>query len=173
MTFLPEEAVNDPKALHNVFVEMREAYAKEKVPMSKDQSGMFICILLSTPEQADGLFKDLSGTFPIGAFFKRMEIFPVKFEKKCLLLLGLVYMEYGVGGLILIGYYLQWLASITGATSLTADWIGETVWPWGIFSKETVHTFWDKQKVKTRPDNLVDHATAAASFLNSELIAQP
>jgi hypothetical protein len=167
MTFLPEEAINDPKALHNVFVEMRQAYAQEKVAMSNYQSEMLIKIMLAEDAGIYGIFNDLSKTFPIGGFFKRMDILPIKFEKRLLVSLGAIYTDFGIGGLILIGYYLQWLAALAGKTIITTDWVYSDVWPFGIFSKETIHKFWDKQKVKAKPDNLVDHATAASSFLAS------
>lgn len=165
MTFLSKETINDPKALHNVFVEMRQAYAHEKVRMSNDQSEVLIRVTMANEAQIDMIFSKLGKTFPVGAFFSRMEILPVKFEKKLLVSLGGIYNELGIGGLILIGYYLQWVGALGGQTKLTSDWVYSHVWPFGIFSKETIRKFWDMQKVDARPDNLVDYVTAAASFL--------
>lgn len=169
MTFLPKEIINDPKALHNVFVEMKTAYDIEKVPMTKEQSEYFIKIAMMKDEQLSGLYKDLSKTFPIGAFLNRITVFPIKFDERSALTLGVICSEYGVGGLILIGYYLEWLAAQEGRDSITYDWVFMEVFPWGIFSQDTVHKFWDKQKVKARPDNLVDHPTVATSFLKQEM----
>lgn len=169
MTLLPEETINDPKALHTIFLEMKKAYDVEKVLMTEEQSKYFIMIAMMKYEQVSGLYKDFSKIFPIGAFLKRITIFPIKFEERVAVLLGVLYEDYGVDGLILIGYYLEWLAAEKRLNSITYDWIFMEVFPWGIFSKETVHKFWDKQKVKARPDNLVDHPTAAASFLNPQI----
>jgi hypothetical protein len=120
---------------------------------------------MANESKIDGLFTDLCKTFPIGGFIGRMDIFPVKLEKRLLLLLALLYVDYGIGGMILIGYYLQWMAHQQKQTDLGIDWMASKVWPFGIFSKETVRTFWDKQKVDAKPDNLIDWPSADVSFV--------
>jgi beta-glucosidase/6-phospho-beta-glucosidase/beta-galactosidase len=174
--FHPEEAINNPSILDEIFTEMNAAYKKGMVPMTEEQSNYTIHIMMATDEGIEKMYKEIGDTFPIGGFFKRCGIFPIKYSKKLQLWLGLTTFEFGIGGMILIGYYLQWWAFHQAEKQMTVkneielgelsmDTVVEKCFPFGLFTQEIVHEFWDKQKVKARPDNLVDHHSAALSFM--------
>lgn len=163
-----EEAIRNPNILDEVFSEMHKA---RKIPMNDKQTKYSLSIMLANDEQLDSIYNSLSKTFPIGGFMLRCGIFPIKYEKRVLLWLSLIMTDFGIGGMILIGYYVQWwafhnkekLKLVQG--ELSFDTIVERLFPFGVFSEETVHEFWDKQKVKARPDNLIDHRGASLSFM--------
>lgn len=166
MKFYPKEATENPNVLDEIFSEMHEAYKRNKVPMSEEQTKYTLMVMMADDNKIDGIYNDLAKVFPIGGFFKRCTIFPIKYEKKLLLWMGLITMDFGIGGMILIGYYLQWWAFHKNIQQeLTFSDVCENVFPFGVVSKETVHEFWDKQKVHASPDNLIDHSGAALSFM--------
>lgn len=173
MNILPEETLRQPDALGNIFAEMHKA---RKVPMTEEQSRYMINILMSSNDGVDEMFKDMSSQFPFSGFFNRCSIFPIKYEKKLLVWLALMTYETNIGGMILVAYYTQWAANdlkekyitvkneVEGGP-LSLQTVTEKIFPYGIFDKETVHEFWDKQKVKAQPDNLVDHLACQQSFM--------
>lgn len=180
MNFLPEETINQPDALGNVLQEMHKAYNKRMVPMSMKQSKHLIHLTLANDESIDDLYSDLSQHFPFNAFFARCDYFPIKYDKRLKLWLALLTHELQIGGMILVGYYIQWrlfnlreeyitvkneieLGPVSLQTAI------EKIFPFGVFDNETIHEFWDKQKVKGRPDNLVDHRSSQLSFMPEEI----
>lgn len=168
----PSEAINNPKILGDIFAEMQRAYIKNKQPLTPNQSGQLISIMIADEATIDKMYESLNSNFPFNGFFSRCSIFPIKYEKRLLIFLGLLTYEFGIGGMILVGYWLQWWVkqreNEANADILKLDIVIESVFPFGFFSKETIHEFWEKQKVDSRPDNLVDHPTAAASFMMIE-----
>lgn len=52
--------------------------------------------------------------------------------------------------------------------TLTLDTVIERCFPFGVFSKQTVHEFWDKQKIKAKPDNLIDYSIDAITFFKKQ-----
>lgn len=166
MTFLPEETITQSDALAKVFAKMNELPRNKLVPMTDDQSGMSINVLLSDDDSIDNMYDGLNKHFPLNAFFSRMDALPIKYNKRLKIWIGVLFLDTNIGGLILVGYYLQWFAHSNNLTELTLDYVMEKIFPWGIFSKETVHEYWDNQKVNARPDNLVDHHSACASFMS-------
>lgn len=178
---LPKEAINNPSALDDIFVEMHKAYEKTKTPMTRDQTRWSMSIMMAEDDEVSRMYDDFSKHFPFGGFFKRCCIFPIKFEKRLLVWLAVMHNEFGIGGMILVAYYVQWFSyrtlkigwAMNGGIApmqdtVTLSFICERCFPFGIFAKETVHEFWDKQKVAAKPDNLIDHPTACASFMSIE-----
>ena len=163
--FHPTEAINNPNALGDIFSEMNSELKKRGVPMSHEQTNYSINILLSPPDGTKDMYDKLSKTFPIGGFFNRIDILPIKMTNPAKLWLALMTMEFGIGGMILVGYFVQWQAFSQNVKEITTDFMMERLFPFKIFNEELVHEFWDKQKVHARPDNLVDHHTACASFM--------
>lgn len=179
MNILPKEEIINPNSLANFFAEMHEAYLKRLVPMTEEQSKYTISIMMTDDNGIDKMYEDFSNQFPFGGLFKRCTIFPIKYEKRLLCWLGLMTYQFNIGGMILVAYYVQWrikeLAKkqITVANEielgpLTLDLVCEKVFPFGVFNKELVHEYWDKQKVAASPDNLIDHRNAGASFMPIE-----
>lgn len=177
MKFYPKESVNDPSVLSSIFSEMHEVYKKRKESLTQEQIKQLIQVMMATDEQIDKMYTGLSETFPIGGFFLRCGIFPIKYEKRLLLFIALTTYEFNIGGMILVGYYVQWRIrklmeehittknEIDNIGILSLDMACEKIFPFGVFTQEIVHEFWDKQKVAASPDNLIDHPSAAASFI--------
>lgn len=182
MKLLPKETINDQYSLDSLFVEMHAAYEKDKVPMSDDQTIGSISIMMVSDAQIDEIYESFSKYWNAVAFFKRCEIFPIKYEKRLLVWFCFMGLDFGLGGMILTAYYLQWAAYRFLKTEWAANggrgemqneidlsFVCERVFPWGVFTKELVHEFWDKQKLSCPfPDNLIDYPTAALSFMPSK-----
>lgn len=164
MHFLPKETIDNPNALADIFKEMSQA---KKGPMNSEQANCTISLMLGNNESVDKMYADLNQHFPLNAFFARCNTMPIKYSKKLLCWLGVLHLDANIGGLLLVGYYLQWFIhdkNIPADKEVTLDFVCEHVFPFGVFSKETIHEFWDKQKVMARPDNLIDHPSACLSF---------
>ena len=176
MEFLIPEMINDPKSLDRIFAEMHEAYQKEMVPMTNEQTRYSIGVMMGNEEQTEGAYEDFQKqSWEFGGFFKRCEIFPIKYEKKLQIWLALMTFEYGIGAMILVAYYTQWAISKLKekgyaqiGDEITLNFVTEFIFPMGVFRKKTIHTFWDKQKVKSIPDNLIDYPSAGMSFMPIE-----
>lgn len=182
MTFLPKETINDPASLDAIMVEMYKAYEEEKVPMSEEQSSDSIHVMMASNNDIDDMYDNfIKKSYQVAGFFKRCEMFPIKYEKRLQIWLTVMNHQFGIGGMILIAYFVQWAAY----RKLKAEWalsggvdemtkevdlgfVCEQVFPFGVFAKSTVHEFWDKQKVDASPDNLIDHPTACISFMPIE-----
>lgn len=173
MKFYEKEEINNPNILDEIFTEMHKA---KKVPMSIEQTKYMMSVMMSDNTRIEAMYSDLSKTFPIGGFMARCGIFPIKYEKKLLIWLSLMTMDFGIGGMILVGYYVQWWAFHTQQKyvslkneieqgNLSMDTVIEKLFPFGVFDKETINEFLDKQKVKATPDNLIDHKGAGLSFM--------
>jgi len=184
MKFLPKEAIEQPDALAKVFEEMREAYNRNKVRLTDEQSKQMISILMASDEKIDAVYNDFNQHFPMNGFFARCSIFPIKYEKRLLVWLAVMTHQFNIGGMILIGYYIQWFVHTEKEKSiilkneleqgdLTLTQVCERVFPFGVFSEELVHEFWDKQKVHAHPDNLVDHSSAQLSFMTEPISSTP
>lgn len=175
-TLLPKEAITKTDALEAFFKEMHDAYEKQKVPMTEWQARHFITVAKGSNEQAEKAIAELSNShWQFKGFFKRCEIFPIKYEKKLLLMLAILTNEFGIGGMILVSYYVQWWASKRfdkrlgfDINELPFDLFFKECMPFGVLTKQTVHEFWDKQKVSATPDNLIDHPLACKSFMDIE-----
>lgn len=176
MRYHEREAINDPQSVEKVLIDMHNVYQLKKVPMSDEQSRYMISILMGGDEAAELACADFAKEFyQFGGFFKRCEMFPIKYSWKLKLWLALLNYEYGIGAMILVGYYVQWFAYsneslrlISQNRPLSLKDICEECFPFGVFDKETIHEFWDKQKVKASPDNLIDYPTACYSFMPIE-----
>lgn len=173
MTYLIKEMIDDNESLERILKEMHEAYEKEKVPMTEDQTRWSMSIMLASDEEIDEQYNKFSNHWQFKGFFKRMRIFKIKYEKRLLVWLGVMSIDFGIGGMILIGYYVQWWASKKAkfttkldleTKNLSLSAVCEECFAFGVFQKSTIHEFWDKQKVKSTPDNLIDYPTAALSF---------
>lgn len=176
MTFLPKETIENPSALAAIFEQMLEAYNKRKVPMTDEQTRYSINIMMADESAIDEMYNKFKDTFPIGGFFLRCGLFPIKYQKRLLVWLGLMTYTFGIGGMILIGYWLQWrvcelkekyitVKNEIENEGLSLNIVCEKIFPFGIFNEELVHEFWDRQKVSARPDNLVDHLSCQLSFM--------
>ena len=173
-SILPKEALQNPNALAEIFEELKK---ESHVPMTKDQTDYMIPLIMANEQVIEGMFKDFSkASWEFKAFFTRMDILPLKYEKKLKLWLALMYNESRVGGMIFIGYYVQWFIAIeaqknimlkneidTGILSLQT--VIEHIFPMGVFTDEVLHKYWAKQKVTAKPDNLVDYYSSQRSFL--------
>lgn len=175
MQFLEETEINNPNALATVFQELKNR--RGLVPMTRDQSNYSITIMMADEDAVNRMYDDLNSQFPFNAFFARCGIFPIKYSKRLLIWLALIHFDANVGGLIFVGYYLQWYIHTDAQKSvmtknelergpLTLSLVCERVFPMGVLTKSLIHEFWDKQKVKAQPDNLVDHIGAAVSFMH-------
>jgi len=182
MNILPKEYIDKADAVDEILVEMHSAYEQNKVPMSEDQSAYSIKVMLSTDEDIEDTYNYLKNKhWMFAGFFKRCEIFPIKYSKRLLVWLAFMTFEFNIGGMILVAYYLQWAAyrllkfkwALSGGTKkmekeIDLSFVCEQCFPFGVFDKKTVHEFWDKQKVHARPDNLIDYPSACASFMPIE-----
>lgn len=147
--------------LSDVFVEMKKA---KHVPLTQDQTRMMINVLMASDEVIENIYNDFNKIFPMNAFFKRCEVcLPIKYEKRLLVWIVSMFGPTQIGGLILIGYYLQWYAFNAGVKELTLSRVCESVFPFGIFPEEVIEEFWRKQKGQV--GNLVDYAPAQKSFI--------
>lgn len=169
MNFLPQEEAFNKQALHNIFTEMHAAYQKEKVPMSEEQTRYCMSIMLATDGAIESMYNDLrKAHWSYNEFFKRCEIFQIKLEKRLQVWIAALFTEFNIGGMILLAYYIQWYMKTQAPYefySISLDDACNIIFPFGVFTKKTIHTFWDKQKVSMRPDNLIDHPSAALSFM--------
>lgn len=174
MHFLEEKEIYNQNALSLIFQELKDR--RGCIPMTKEQTDYSISVMMADEKAIDGMYKDLNAQFPFSAFFARCGVFPIKYSKRLLIWLGLMHFDANIGGMIFVGYYLQWFLYTDAEKRIitkneielgpiTLDLVCERVFPFGILSKELIHEFWDKQKVKAQPDNLVDHLGAALSFL--------
>lgn len=176
--FLPEETINDPESVARIMQEMHIAFDKEKVPMDADQARMSIMIMTADATQINIMYNDFYHKhYVFAGFFERCNrAFSIKYEKRLLVWLAVMYINFGIGGIILISYYVQWRAyllkekyvtfknELEQSGELTLSMVCEKIFPFGIFTKNAVHEFWDKQKVRSRPDNLIDYPKASMSF---------
>jgi hypothetical protein len=176
MNFLPSETINDPSALDAILVEMHKAYERENAPMTEDQTRWSVSIMMADDAGIERMYEDFKReSWQLAGFFERCNAFPIKYEKRLLVWLGVMHIDFGIGGMLLVAYYVQWwcyrnisyAAAIDRAVIVPIElsYICEKCFPMGVFTKETVHKFWDKQKVKARPDNLIDYPSAALSFM--------
>jgi hypothetical protein len=144
--------------------------------MTEEQARAMINVTMANDEAIDEMFDGLALAFPFSAFFKRCSIFPIKYDKRLLIWIALMTYESNIGGMILVGYYVQYISNslkeefITVKNEIEVGPLSlqtaiEHIFPFGIFSKETIHEFWDKQKVDARPDNLVDYSSCQQSFM--------
>lgn len=175
--FHPKEAVNNPNILGELFNEMYEQSSKRNAPMTAEQAHYSLHVMMGNDEGVNNMYDQLKSTFPIGGFFHRCDIFPVKYSKRLKLWLALMTMEFGIGGMILVGYYVQWYIQTRKDNDIilkndsereegmTLNTIIEKLFPFGVPTEDLVHEFWDKQKVAASPDNLIDHQSAALSFM--------
>lgn len=178
MNYHEKEAINNPSSVERIMIDMHNDYQLRKVPMSYAQTDYLISILMTNnDEQVKTICSDLaSQSYQFGGFFKRCEMFPIKYDAKLKLWLALLNYEYGIGAMILVAYYVQWWAYATDdgiritvdKGILTLQEVAEHCFPFGVFDEETIKEFWDKQKVKASPDNLIDHFTACYSFMPVE-----
>jgi hypothetical protein len=179
MEILPQETINNPQALDAFFSEMHDAYRKELKPMTKDQTRVAISVMMSNAESMSYMYDEMKEAHwePCAFFYRCDNVFTIKYEKRLLVWLIAMHADVGIGGLLLVAYYIQWRASklknesivfnneIERAGALTLSLVCERIFPVGIFTKETLRHFWDKQKVRARPDNLIDYPGAAESFI--------
>lgn len=169
MKILPSSAINNPDSVGEILKEMKQAFIKEKISMTKEQSAHSVKIMLASDSAISVAYESYKQAYQFAGFFKRCEVFPIKYEKRLQLWLSTMTYEFGIGGMILVAYYVQFRAKEIGASGLlTLDEAVEDIFPTGIFAKKTVHEFWDKQKVFARPDNLIDYPSACASFMPIE-----
>lgn len=166
---LPSSTINNPDSVGEILKEMHLAFKNEQVPMTEEQTAHSVKILLASDSAIPVAYESYKEAYQFAGFFKRCEIFPIKYEKRLQLWLSTMTYEFGIGGMILVAYYTQWRAKQIGATgTLTLNKVMSNIFPLGIFKKSTVHEFWDKQKVNASPDNLIDYPTACASFMPIE-----
>src|SRR5688572_33065782 len=102
---LTKEAIGNPSAVEEILKEMKQAYVKEKVPMDEEQARTSMAIMLATESGIDATCEVFKQSWQIAGFFKRCEMFPIKYEKRLLLWLAAMYNEFGIGGIILIAYF--------------------------------------------------------------------
>jgi hypothetical protein len=175
-SLLPKESIDNPNSLNDFFTEMHEAYKKGKAPMSEEQTKCTISVMMANNDIIDKMYLDFDKEWPFNGFFKRCTIFPIKYEKRLLVWLGLMTFEFNIGGMILSAYYVQWWANqeqnkyITVKNEIDINGLSlksvlERCFPYGLFNKALIHEWWDKQKVHALPDNLIDHPAAALSFM--------
>lgn len=168
---LPKETVNNPQALDVLLNEMRIAYENDKVPMTEQQTRMCVSIMMADDFTIDRMYDDFEQHWHPAGFFSRCNMLPIKYEKRLLIWLYALYSDFGIGGLILIAYYVQWFFAMkkwSPSMKLGLNNATQHCFPFGVFTKQTVHEFWGKQKVKATPDNLIDWPTAGASFMAIE-----
>lgn len=175
---LPEQTINDHESVARIMQEMHIAFDKENVPMSDEQTRWSIQIMMASATQVNRMYNNLYHQhYLFAGFFERCNrAFSIKYEKRLLVWLAVMYINFGIGDIILIAYYVQWRAyllkekyvtfknELEQSGELTLSMVCEKIFPLGIFTKDTVHEFWDKQKVISRPDNLIDYPKASMSF---------
>lgn len=165
-TQLPASAIKDPSVLDELFAQI---HCVKKIPMDQDQAKFSIPIMMAPESSIDYMYAQYMAHWQFKGFFKRCEIFPIKYEKRLLVWLSVMTHKFGIGGMILVAYYVQWCASrllqATTNKELSLKEVTTHIFAGGVFSKQTMHEFWDKQKVDARPDNLIDHPLACTAFM--------
>lgn len=168
-TKLPSLSIEDPSILDELFAQM---HCAEKIPMDEDQAEFSIPIMATPESSIDYMYAQYMAHWQSKGFFKRCELFPIKYEKRLLVWLAVMTYKFGIGGMILVAYYVQWCANklleVQPGRELTLHEVSIHIFTDGVFSKQTVHEFWDKQKVDARPDNLIDYPLACTAFMKIE-----
>lgn len=174
---LTKEAIEDKESLARIMSEMHDEYEKENVPMDDEKGRYSILVMTASNNRINNMYDDFMNHWQCAGFFRRCEYaFNIKFEKRLLVWLCAMTADFGIGGMMLIAYYVRYRAHVLEEKfvsfkndleahgELTLEMVCEKIFHFGVFEKETVHRFWEEQKVQARPDNLIDHPKAALSF---------
>ena len=89
----------------------------------------------------------------------------IEIEKDVMLLL-LVMANQRIGSAMVLLYYMQYWAKRLDVKNITLDDYVQKIFPLGVPSEEAMKNFWEAQKVKLQPDNMIDHKVFTNSIMH-------
>lgn len=120
-------------------------------------------------EEVTHLLKEiLEKSLPLNLFVKRLENMDIDLDNRTKIMMGTILDRPGTA--ILYACYFMKYCKVNGRNAIDINTWCTDMFPFGLFSEETLQEVWDGQKVlrsndgEFTPDNLVDYPTAFLSL---------
>ena len=167
MTYLDYEVTQLPDSVEMIFCKPLDENGIRK-GLDQQQMEILITLLQLPQDKIDEMYDDIKSKHWLLAIFEsRLNHIGCKIDKASRLLLSLSCSS--PGDLVMYTYYIAYKMKQEGIDELSLDRLCVDIFPVGFFSEDSLHEYWDKQKVNpeknTGGDNLLDYPKASESLL--------
>lgn len=167
MTYLDYEVTQLPDSVEMVFCKPLDENGVRK-ELDEQQIKILITLLHLSPDKIDEMYDDIkSKHWILGILAGRLDHIDCKLDKASRLLISLSCSIPGAA--VMYTYYIAYKMKQEGIDELSLDRLCVDIFPAGFFSEDSLHEYWDKQKVNSGKnlggDNLLDYPKASESLL--------
>jgi hypothetical protein len=167
MTYLDYEVTQLPDSVEMIFCKPLDENGVRK-GLDELQMKILITLLQLPQDKIDEMYDDIKSKHWLLAVFEgRLNHIGCKIDKASRLLLSLSCSTPGAA--VMYTYYIAYKMKQEGIDELSLDRLCVDIFPVGFFSEDSLHEYWDKQKVNPGKnpggDNLLDYSKASESLL--------
>ena len=167
MTYLDYEVTQLPDSVEMIFCKPLDENGVRK-GLDAQQTQILITLLQLSPDKIDEMYADIKSKHWLLAILEgRLEHINCKMDKASRLFISLSCSS--PGDAVMYTYYIAYKMKESGISDLSIERLCVDVFPVGFFSEDSLHEYWDKQKVNPGKnpggDNLLDYAKASESLL--------
>jgi len=167
MTYLDYEVTQLPDSVEMIFCKPLDENGERK-RLDSQQTQILLTLLQLSPEKIDEMYDDIKSKHWLLAILEgRLEHINCKIDKASRLLMSLSFST--PGDAVMYTYYIAYKMKELGISDLSIEQLCVNVFPFGFFSEDSLHEYWDKQKVNPGKnpggDNLLDYPKASESLL--------
>ena len=167
MTYLDYEVTQLPDSVEMIFCKPLDENGIRK-GLDQQQMEILITLLQLPQDKIDEMYDDIkSKHWLLAVLERRLDHIDCKLDKASILLISLSCSTPGAA--VMYAYYVVYKMKEEGINELSIDRLCLDIFPIGFFSEESLHEYWDKQKVNPGKnlggDNLLDYSKASESLL--------
>ena len=168
MTYLDYEVTQLPDSVEMIFCKPLDENGVRK-KLDEQQMKILITLLQLSPDKLEEMYKDIKSKHWLLSILEgRLDHIGCKLDKASRLLISLFCST--PGDAVMYTYYIAYKMKEAGIKELSLNRVCADIFPFGFFSEESLHEYWDKQKVNpgknSGGDNLLDYTKASESLLS-------
>jgi hypothetical protein len=165
--FLDYSVTSEENSVEKYFCKPLDKDGKRR-NMDDEESKIMMMLLLYKDPEINMMYDDILKASHIAKILvSRAEYAGLKMDKKSFIMISM--MCETPGAAVMYVYYLLYKSKELGEKIISFETLCSSIFPWGFFTEETLHFYWDEQKVKKSntqagTDNLLDYHEASSSL---------
>lgn len=167
MEYLDYEVTELPDSVENIFCKPLDQNGSIQ-KANENQMKIIFFGMTSPKSEIDAMYENFKNEYMlINILDSRLKMLGCEVDKMSQILISISCET--PGEIVMYSNYLAYKMKQLGIDSLDLEKTCTQIFPSGFFTKESLHEYWDKQKVNTKgnpgSDNLLDYSSACVSIM--------